>query len=117
VGQTSQKTYVFPANYTVYTPENGLKYFREDPGLNTFYTYFYYNYATFFNGTEYGVEYDRRGELIYNLYQQLLARYSIERLSNDLPDVEPYYHNNPFQVSCFEVTLTSAIPVTGRAGL
>jgi hypothetical protein len=98
VGLTSQKVYVFPANYTVYTPEHGLKYFTEDPGLNAFYASFYYNYAPFFNGTEYGVTYDRRGELIYNLHQQLLARYSLERLSHDLPDVEPYYYGNPFQV-------------------
>jgi hypothetical protein len=89
---------VFPANYTVYTPEQVLKYFTEDVGLNTYYTYFYYNYPTFLNGTEYGVQYDRRGELFYYKNQQLYARYILERLSNDLPDVEPYDYQKPFQV-------------------
>lgn len=101
VGLTSHKTYVFPANYTVYTPEQSVKYFTEDPGLSTFYINFYYNYAPFFNGTEYGVQYDRRGDLIYYLHQQLLAHYSLERLSNDLPDVEPYYYDKPFQTTYY----------------
>lgn len=98
MSQTSHKTYVFPANYTVQTPEQFLTYFTEDVGLNTYYAYYYFNYPTFLNSTEYDVHFDRRGELFYYTRQQLLARYSLERLSWDLPDIEAYYYDTPFQV-------------------
>jgi hypothetical protein len=89
---------VFPANYTVYTPEQVLRYYTEDVGLNTYYSYLYFNYPTFLNSTEYDVSFDRRGELFYYTRQQLYARYFLERLSNDLPDVEAFQYTGPFQV-------------------
>jgi hypothetical protein len=98
VGVTGQKTYVFPANYTVHTPEQLLTYFTEDVGLNTYYTYYYYNYPAWLNSSDYNLSFDRRGELFYYTRQQLNARYSLERLSWDLPDVEPYYYKKPLQV-------------------
>jgi hypothetical protein len=89
---------VFPANYTVYTPEQALIYYTEDAGLATYYAYFYFNYPTFLNGTEYGVDFDRRGELFAYTRQQLYARFFLERLSWGLPDIEPYNYEKPFQV-------------------
>jgi hypothetical protein len=89
---------VFPANYTVHTPEQVLTYFTEDVGLSTYYLYHYYNYPTFFNSTEYGVHFDRRGEQFYYKIQQLFARYVLERLSYDLPEVQPFHYDKPFQV-------------------
>ncbi|PSN58157.1 Hexamerin [Blattella germanica] len=94
---TAPKTYIFPVNYTVHTPEQELNYFYHDVGLNTYYSYYYFNYPTFFNSTEYGVKFDRRGEMFYYTRQQLYARYFLERLSNDLPDVEPLHYDRPFQ--------------------
>ncbi|XP_069705748.1 hexamerin-like [Periplaneta americana] len=99
VGLTSPKTYVFPANYTVYNPEQLLNYYREDVGLNTYYAYYFYNYPTFLNETEYGLNFARRGEQFYYTRQQIYARYYLERLSWDLPDVEPYYYDRPFQTA------------------
>jgi hypothetical protein len=40
---------------------------------------------------EYGVQKDRQGELFYYMHHQLIARFDLERLSNDLPFVEPLY--------------------------
>jgi hypothetical protein len=40
---------------------------------------------------EYGVQKDRQGELFYYMHRQLIARYDLERLSNDLPFVEPLH--------------------------
>jgi hypothetical protein len=111
VSLTAHKTYVFPANYTVHTPEQVLTYFTEDVGLNTYYTYYYYNYPTFLNSTEYGVHFDRRGELFYYTRQQLYARYYLERLSWDLPDIEPYYYEKPFQVRAKPETLTAVFQI------
>jgi hypothetical protein len=89
---------VFPANYTVRNPEQVLTYFTEDVGLSAYYLYYYYNYPTFFNSTEYDVHFDRRGELFYYTKQQLFARYFLERLSHDLPEVQPFQYDKPFQV-------------------
>jgi hypothetical protein len=106
---------VFPANYTVYTPEQVLTYFTEDVGLNTYYLYYYYNYPTFFNSTEYDVKFDRRGELFYYTKQQLFARYVLERLSHDLPEIQPFHYDQPFQVRarlcCLEETILSVSKV------
>lgn len=39
------------------------------------------------NGTETGINRDRRGELYYFIHQQILARYYLERLSNGLGEI------------------------------
>ncbi|KAJ9574109.1 hypothetical protein L9F63_008523 [Diploptera punctata] len=98
---TAPKTYIFPVNYTVNNPEQELYYWYQDVGLNTYYAYYYFNYPTFFNESEYGVHFDRRGELFYYTRQQLYARSVLERLSHDLPEVEPLHYDRPFQTEFY----------------
>ncbi|XP_055611934.1 hexamerin-1.1-like [Uranotaenia lowii] len=85
-------------NYTgwyIHTnPEQKISYFTEDIGLNTYYYYFHIDYPFWLGGKEFGLYKDRRGELYLYEHQQLLARYYLERLSNDLghiPEFSWYY--------------------------
>lgn len=77
-----------PANYTgqfVHTNvEQRLSYFTEDIGLNSYYYYVHADYPFWMGGEEYGLYKDRRGEFYMYMYQQILARYYMERLSNGL---------------------------------
>lgn len=77
-----------PANYTgqfVHTNlEQRLSYFTEDIGLNSYYYYLHADYPFWMGGEEYGLYKDRRGEFYMYMYQQILARYYLERLSNGL---------------------------------
>lgn len=81
-------TYVIPTNYSgsyVHSYEEQiLSYFLEDVGLNAFYYYFNIDYPFWMGGDEYNLYKDRRGEYYMFIHQQLLARYHLERLSNDL---------------------------------
>ncbi|XP_062565818.1 hexamerin-1.1-like [Armigeres subalbatus] len=109
-------TGIVTSNYTgwyVHTnPEQKISYFTEDIGFNTYYYYFHINYPFWMGGKEYGLYKDRRGELYLYEHQQILARYYLERLSNDLgpirklswywpvkngynPDLH-YYNGQPF---------------------
>jgi len=90
-------TVVIPANYTGYyvhtNPEQKLSYFTEDIGLNSYYFYFHADYPFWMGGKEYNLYKDRRGEFYLFQYQQFLARYYLERLSNDvgrIPEVSYY---------------------------
>lgn len=90
-------TVVIPANYTGWYVEYGyeqkLSYFTEDIGLNSFYYYMHMDYPFWMGGEEFGLYKDRRGEFYFYMYQQLLARYYLERLSNGLgpiPEVSFY---------------------------
>ncbi|MGH9277318.1 MAG: tyrosinase family protein [Acidimicrobiales bacterium] len=71
-------------------PEEALDYWREDPLLNEHHEHWHLVYpmrgrpgATLAIG-------DRHGELFAYMHQQMLARYDAERLSVDLPPVEPF---------------------------
>lgn len=87
--------FTVPANYSSYhhrvNPEQSLAYYTEDIGINAL--YFYYNlYYPFWLPEEQSYVIratERRGERYYFLHQQLLARYYLERLSNDLGEI-PY---------------------------
>ncbi|XP_073819069.1 larval serum protein 2 [Musca autumnalis] len=68
-----------------------LAYFTEDIGFNAFYYYYNIDYPYWMKGVA-GKELDKdkRGELYLYLHQQLLARYYLERLSNDLGEIPPF---------------------------
>jgi hypothetical protein len=89
---------VITLNHTVKNTDDELAYFTEDPRLNSFNMYYRLYYPSWYNVTEYGHTIDRRGEQFYYTQQQLSARYSLERLSNGLPDIKPFVYNKPFQV-------------------
>lgn len=85
---------VIPANYSghdVYSYEDQkVSYFLEDIGLNAYYYYFHIDYPIWMGGQEYGLYKDRRGEYLLFFHQQLLARYYMERLSNDLGHIPEF---------------------------
>ncbi|KFB47677.1 AGAP001657-PA-like protein [Anopheles sinensis] len=92
-------TVVIPTNYTgwyVHTNvDQKVSYFTEDIGLNTYYYYFHADYPFWMGGKEYGLYKDRRGELYLYKHQQLLARYYLERLSNDLGTIPEFSWYKP----------------------
>jgi hypothetical protein len=93
------------STFTVYTDytsryyldkfnEQRMAYFTEDIGLNTFYYYFYMRYPFFLGGRYnsvdmkiFGFDKEPVGELWFYMHQQLLARYYLERVSNDLGEI------------------------------
>ena len=98
VGTTEHHTYIIPMNHTMKSKENLLYYFTEDVGLNAFNMYYRMYYPSWFNVTEYGHKFDRRGEMFLYVQHQLYARYSLERMSNGMPEVEPFVYNKPLKV-------------------
>ncbi|XP_050333467.1 phenoloxidase 2-like [Bactrocera neohumeralis] len=90
VPEGSRMAILIPHDYTASEdePEHRLWYFREDFGVNLYHWHRYLVYP--FEASERSVVYKvRRGELFYYMYQQILARYNVERLGNDLKRVEP----------------------------
>ncbi|XP_050679709.1 phenoloxidase subunit 1 isoform X2 [Leptidea sinapis] len=76
---------VIPQNYTAseWDLEQRVAYFREDIGLNLHHWHWHLVYP--FDASDRAiVAKDRRGELFYYMHQQIIARYSAERLCNDL---------------------------------
>ncbi|XP_050439526.1 phenoloxidase 1-like [Adelges cooleyi] len=65
--------------------EHRISYFREDVGVNLHHWHWHLVYP--FNGPLSVVNKDRRGELFYYMHQQIIARYNMERLSNDMSRV------------------------------
>nr|WIM01352.1 hexamerin 2 [Limnephilus flavicornis] len=76
--------------YTTTNEENKLTYFTEDIDLNTYYFYFHASYPFWMNSEEFGLVKDRKGELFLYTHQQLLARYNLERLSNDMDEIPKF---------------------------
>jgi hypothetical protein len=97
--------YTINANYSGYylnlNPEQSLSYFTEDVGLNSFYYYYNIYYPYWLGGQEFNYQNDRRGELFYYIYQQLLARYYLERLSNGFGEIEYFNYEVPFQTGYY----------------
>lgn len=87
-------THTIPSNYTdAYygmTDEHKLAYFTEDIGLNAFYYSFHMTFPYWMDSTEFTPIQTRRGEIYLYLHQQILARYYMERLSNDLGAIPEY---------------------------
>ncbi|XP_055696122.1 hexamerin-1.1-like [Lutzomyia longipalpis] len=92
-------TVIIPSNYTgAYvhtTPDQKLSYFTEDIGLNSYYYYYHMDYPFWMGGKEFGLYKDRRGENYLFFYQQILARYYLERLSNDLGHIPEFSWYEP----------------------
>ncbi|KAI9581296.1 larval serum protein 2 [Glossina fuscipes] len=78
--------------------DHTLAYFLEDVGLNAFYYYYNVDYPQWSHGpSSHELNKDRRGELYLYLHWQFLARYHLERLSNDLGDVPHLNLYNPYE--------------------
>ncbi|KAJ8957382.1 hypothetical protein NQ318_004862 [Aromia moschata] len=79
----------YSGHYLNLHPEQSLSYYMEDVGINAFYYYYNLYYPFWMCSEEYGMENDKRGELYYFVYQQMMARYYMERLSNGFGEI-PY---------------------------
>ncbi|KAJ6638509.1 Larval serum protein 2 [Pseudolycoriella hygida] len=92
-------TVTIPTNYTGYyyytNPEQKLSYFTEDIGLNSYYYYFHVDYPFWMGGEEYNLYKDRRGAFFLYQYQQFLARFYLERLSNGLGEIPNFSWEKP----------------------
>ncbi|KAJ2945583.1 hypothetical protein O0L34_g407 [Tuta absoluta] len=86
--------YYFYANYSNYwtygNEETKMAYFTEDVGLNAYYYYFHSYFPFWMSGDLQGAFKEKRGETWYYYYQQLLARYYLERLSNGLGEIPDF---------------------------
>lgn len=75
--------------------EDRLRYFTEDIDLNTYYYYFHVDYPFWMKDEVFNKMKLRRFELNLYVYQQLLARYYLERLSVGLGDIKTLSWNKP----------------------
>jgi len=104
-GVQHEHAYMIYSNYTGsymnVHPEQSMSYFTEDIGVNAY--YYYYNlYRPFWlNSEEYQLMTYYRGEEFYYFYQQFLARYYLERLSNDFGEIGDYDYNDAFETGYY----------------
>lgn len=91
VNEGSRMPIIVPRDYTAsdLEPEHRLWYFREDMGVNLHHWHWHLVYP--FEATNRAiVDKDRRGELFYYMHEQIIARYNLERFSNNLPRVQRF---------------------------
>ncbi|XP_055858620.1 phenoloxidase 2-like [Episyrphus balteatus] len=84
----SRMPIVIPKDYTAsdLDEEHRLWYFREDMGVNLHHWHWHLVYP--FEASDRAiVAKDRRGELFYYMHQQIVARYNMERFSNNMSRV------------------------------
>ncbi|XP_072945095.1 uncharacterized protein [Epargyreus clarus] len=102
---TEDNYFVYYSNYSdalVYPNEEyKLSYFTEDIGLNAYYYYFHAYFPFWMDGDEYPVMKERRGEAYYYFYQQLLARYYLERLSNSVGEIPEFSWRYPIKTGYY----------------
>lgn len=77
--------------------EYKLSYFREDVGLSNSYVRSLRLFS-WMRDPKYNVNFYKYGERFYYIHQQLLARYTLERLANGLPYVTPFSFHSPISV-------------------
>ncbi|CRL07340.1 CLUMA_CG020319, isoform A [Clunio marinus] len=110
---------VIPANYTGWymhtNAEQKVSYFTEDIGLNAWYYYLQADFPYWLGGKEFGLYKDRRGELYLFHHQQLLARYYLERLSNDLGVIPEITYELPIKTGYFpDMYYYNGVPFPAR---
>ncbi|CAG9788679.1 unnamed protein product [Diatraea saccharalis] len=105
------------SSYFTYGDEHKLAYFTEDIGLNSFYAYFHVIMPFWQEGDQiaHGIFKERRGEIYYHFYQQFLARYYLERLSNDMGEIPTFSWNQPFKYGYRPFMATVFTPFAQRS--
>ncbi|XP_041982497.1 basic juvenile hormone-suppressible protein 2-like [Aricia agestis] len=93
IKKTDKEVYIIDENVfdrrVVLNKEDRLRYFTEDIGLNTYYYYFHVDYPFWMKDTIVNNKLlTRRWELTLYINQQILARYHLERLSNNLGEID-----------------------------
>lgn len=98
---TDVNVFVVNSNYTGWNkrgnPEQILSYFTEDIGLNSWYYYFHADYPFWIDSKD-SLFKNRRGEVYLHTHAQLLARYYLERLSNNLGKIPQFSWRIPFRI-------------------
>ncbi|KZC07221.1 PREDICTED: arylphorin subunit alpha [Dufourea novaeangliae] len=114
------ETYVIPANYSgwymnrEYDLENKLNYFVEDVGLSSYYFLFRQQYPFWLESKEFSFPEYRGQEYLYG-HQQLLNRYNLERLSNDLPVIADFDWSRPFYAGYYPtMSFHNGLPMPQR---
>ncbi|EDX06280.1 GD10111 [Drosophila simulans] len=87
----SRMPITIPRDYTAsdLDPEHRLWYFREDLGINLHHWHWHLVYP-FEASARSIVTKDCRGELFYYIHQQVIARFNVERFSNNLARLLPF---------------------------
>jgi len=81
--------------WTQHDMEQRIAYFGEDLGISMHNKFMHLEYPFWMDGKKYGLTMDRKGELFYWIYDQLLARYELERVANYMPETEGIDFVNP----------------------
>jgi len=96
------KGHVIHSNYSGWYmnvhPEQSMTYFTEDVGLNSYY-YYAHIFSPWWMETQEMEHFkpEWRGEYFYYFYQQILARYYLERLSNGFGEIPHFDWEHPFE--------------------
>ncbi|KOC69159.1 Hexamerin [Habropoda laboriosa] len=114
------KSYIISANYSgwyvnrEFNLENRLNYFTEDVGLNSYYFFFRHGFPFWMESKEFNLP-DYRGEEYLYGHKQLMNRYYLERLSNDLPKLEDFDWQQPFYAGYYPtMTYHNGLPFPQR---
>lgn len=101
IKKTDKGVYIIDENFMdtrhYLNDEDRLRYFTEDIDLNTYYYYFHVDYPFWMKDDVSHKLMFRRWELTMYVYQQILARYYLERLSNGLGDITPFSWDKPIR--------------------
>ncbi|XP_043262248.1 uncharacterized protein LOC122403032 [Colletes gigas] len=95
--------YVLPANYSGWyvtrkdVPELKMSYFTEDVELNSFYFLINQVFPRFMPSKMYNLPGQARGEYYFFVHKQLLCRYHLERLANDLGEIDYVSVDRPIE--------------------
>lgn len=91
---TGNEPYILQANYSGWylthdhDTEWKLNYFTEDIGMNAYYFYQNAMFPYWLNSDKYNLLKDVRGQMYYFNHKHIMARYFLERLSNDMGELE-----------------------------
>nr|AVC68643.1 arylphorin subunit b [Spodoptera exigua] len=111
--------YVFYANYSnslsYPNKEQKLSYFTEDIGLNSYYFYFHSQMPFWWKSEKLSVLKDRLGEVFFYYYQQLLARYYLERLPHGLGEIPEFSWYSNFKSGYYPQLYSVLAPYAQRS--
>jgi len=94
--------------------EHKMNYFTEDIGWNAFYFYLRQEYPFWLKGKEFGLEKNRGINYLYG-HKQLLSRYYLEMLSNDIGKIEDFDWHRKFYVGYYPtMTYSNGLPMPQR---
>nr|CAR85696.1 hemocyanin subunit type 2 [Hierodula membranacea] len=87
---------LIPMKFTgsVNNPEQRVAYFGEDIGMNSHHAHWHMDFPFWWKPHyQHNHSKDRKGELFFYMHHQMVARFDAERLSNNLPVVQPLEWN------------------------